>query len=180
MDAILEILHNDHISFDKLLNFLEGQLHLLEDCEVSDLSTTLDAVRYMKEYPDYVHHPLEDTIFKYFLEHYEPEYEQIRDLLREHDHLPVLTDRLFEALQNALTGVPQRREELCTMLGEYISKQRQHIDHEEAHVYPVINAKLNEKDWQQIGAMTSRLEDPLFGKKVHKSYQRLFQQIISQ
>ena len=180
MESVLEKLHNDHIGFDKLLNFLEVQLRLLEDFEISDLSTILDAVRYMKEYSDYVHHPLEDTIYKYFLEHYELEHEYIHELLREHDDMPVLTDRLFEALQNALAGFPQNREELCTILGEYISIQRKHIDREESHVYPMMNFKLTEKDWQEIDNIIARVDDPLFGDKIHESYQRLFQQIMSQ
>lgn len=180
MEAILEKLHQDHINFDRLLNVLEGQLHLLEDCEVSDLDTTLDAVRYMKEYPDYVHHPMENTIFEYFLEHYDHTHEHIQGLLVEHDDMPLLTDRLFEALQNALAGFPQEREELCTILGEYISVQRKHIDREEAHVYPMLNSRLDKKDWQQIDRAIAEVEDPLFGKDVHESYQKLLAQIMSQ
>lgn len=179
MEAILQKLHNDHINFDKLLNVLEGQLHLLEDCEVSDLDTALDAVRYMKEYPDHVHHPMENIIFRYFLEHYDPAHERIHDLLLEHDDMPLLTDRLFEALQNALAGVPQEREELCKILGEYISIQRKHIDREEAHVYPLLDSRLDKEDWQQIDRGIAKVEDPLFGKDVHESYQRLLAQIMS-
>ncbi len=179
MEAILQKLHDDHINFDKLLNVLEGQLHLLEDCEVPDLDTALDAVRYMKEYPDHVHHPMENTIFRYFLEHYEPTHERIHDLLLEHDDMPQLTDRLFEVLQNALAAVPQERQELCAILEEYISIQRKHIDREEAHVYPMLDSKLGKEDWQQIDRVIAKVEDPLFGKDVHESYERLLSQIMS-
>ena len=67
MKNILNKLHNDHINFSKLLAFLEKQHHLLEDCIRSDLSSTLDAIKYMKEYPDYVHHPLENIVLNIFL-----------------------------------------------------------------------------------------------------------------
>ncbi len=179
MQAILEKLHNDHINFDRLLSTLEGQLRLLEDCETSDLDTTLDAVRYMKEYPDYVHHPMENTIFEYFQTHYEQANEHIHDLLAEHDDMPQFTDRLFEALQNAMAGFPQEREELCAILGEYISIQRKHMDREEVYVYPMINSRFNEEDWKQIDSVIAKVEDPLFGKDVHESYQRLFAQIMN-
>ena len=46
---------------------LEQQLLQLEDCKKCDLSATHDAIRYMKEYADYAHHPLENIVFKYFL-----------------------------------------------------------------------------------------------------------------
>lgn len=180
METILEKLHNDHINFSKLLTFLEEQLRLLEDCELSNLGATLDAIRYMKEYPDYIHHPLEDIVFKYFLEHYGQERENINELLHEHDAMPVLTEKLLEALQNALTGVAQEREELCTVLREYISVQRKHMSQEEVQVYPALNANLNEKDWQAMDNYLAQAEDPLFGGKVQESYQRLFQQIMNQ
>ncbi len=180
MNSILEKLHRDHINFSKLLAFLEQQLHLLEDCKISNLDATLDAVRYMKEYPDYIHHPLEDIVFRYFLEHYGSGHENIDELLHEHEGMPALTERLLESLQNALAGLPQEREELCTILEEYISVQRKHMDQEEVHVYPVLDSNFSKKDWQEIDNDLARAEDPLFGEKVQESFQRLFQHIMSQ
>ena len=179
MKTILEKLHSDHINFSKLLRFLQQQQHLLEECKISDLAGMYDAVRYMKEYPDYVHHPLEDVVFRYFLKHHGQQHESIGELLHEHEGMPALTERLLEALQNAQGGLPQDREELCKMLEEYISVQRKHMDEEEAHVYPVLNSSLSPRDWQEIDDDLARVEDPLFGKKVQESYRRLFQQIMN-
>jgi hypothetical protein len=33
------------------------ELYLLEECENCDLALTSDAIKYMKEYPDYVYPP---------------------------------------------------------------------------------------------------------------------------
>lgn len=180
MNTILEKLHSDHINFSKLLAFLEQQLGLLEDCKISNLDAMLDAVRYMKEYPDQIHHPLENIVFKYFLEHYSQQHASINELLHEHDEMPALTEKLLEALQNAVLGLPQEREKLCALLTEYISVQREHMDEEEVHVYPSLNSCLSTSDWQEIDNELAATADPLFGEKVQHSYQNLYRQIMSQ
>ncbi|MDH3608637.1 MAG: hemerythrin domain-containing protein [Gammaproteobacteria bacterium] len=178
MKNILNKLHNDHINFSKLLAFLEKQYHLLEDCERLELSSVLDAIKYMKEYPDYVHHPLENAVFKYYLDHYEGAHEKITELLHEHEEMPLLTIKLIDMLQGALADVPQSRAELCTYLDEYISIQKEHMNEEEVHVYPILSSKLDENDWKKIDHELAHVEDPLFGEKVEKSYQGLIQQIV--
>ena len=178
MENILEKLHKDHLNFIKLLEYLEQQYHLLEDCMRSDLSSTLDAIKYMKEYPDYVHHPLENIVFKYFIENYSEAHDEIVELVHEHEEMPHLTNKLLEMLEGALADVPQSREELSVYLKEYISVQKEHMNQEEAHVYPILNEKLDEKDWKRINSELAHIEDPLFGKRVEKSYQELLQQIV--
>jgi len=178
MKNILNKLHNDHINFSKLLAFLDKQYHLLEDREHSELSSVLDAIKYMKEYPDYVHHPLENVVFKYYLDRYEGAHEKITELLHEHEEMPLLTNKLIDMLEGALADVPQSREELCTYLNEYISIQKEHMNEEEVQVYPVLSSKLDENDWKNIDTEFAHVEDPLFGEKVEKSYQGLIQQIV--
>lgn len=179
MKDLLNKLHNDHINFTKLLTFLEKQHHLLEDCERSDLGSILDAIKYMKEYPDYIHHPLENVVFKYFLENHKEAHEKIVELLHEHEEMPLLTEKLLEMLQGALADIPQNRDELCSYLKEYISIQKEHMNQEEVYVYPIVNSKLGEKDWEKINTELAHVEDPLFGKAVEKSYQGLLKQIVT-
>ena len=178
MKPILDKLHNDHKNFSKLLFFLEKQLQLLKNNRHSDFSLTLDAIKYMKEYPDYVHHPLEDIVFKYFIKHHEEAHDKITELLHEHDEMPKLTETLLEMLEGVLAEVPQNREELCAYLNKYITIQKEHMNQEEAHVYPILNSKLDEQDWVRIDSELANIEDPLFGKNVEKSYQGLLQQIV--
>ena len=179
MKPILDKLHKDHVNFIKLLSFLEKQLHLLEEYKSVDLEAMHDAIRYMKEYPDQVHHPLEDVLFKYFITHHGLEQDKINKLLYEHEGMPALTEKLSLMLQDALMDVPQRRDELCEYMKKYITVQKEHMNIEEASVYPVIDSTLNEEDWVKIISELTDVEDPLFGNKVEKSFQGLLQQIIS-
>lgn len=154
------------------------QHHLLEDCERSELDLVLDAIKYMKEYPDYIHHPLENVVFKYYLDNYEGTHEKITELLHEHEEMPLLTNKLIDMLEGTLADMPQSREELCSYLDKYISIQKEHMNEEEAHVYPILISKLDENDWEKIEIELAHVEDPLFGEKVEKSYQELFQQVV--
>ena len=178
MENIFNKLHNDHKNFIKILTFLEKQYQLLEDCDRSDLSTTLDAIKYMKEYPDYIHHPLENVVFKYYLDHYESGHEKIIELIHEHEEMPVLTNKLIDMLQGALSDVPQSREDLCVNLNNYISIQKEHLNKEEAHIFPILSSTLGENDWKNIDTELVYVEDPMFGEKVEKLYQGLIQQIV--
>jgi|GEM_PF-265932 len=178
MKNILNKLHTDHMNFMKLLTYLEKQYRLLENCERSELSSVLDAIKYMKEYPDYIHHPLENIVFKYYLDHYEEAHGKITELLHEHEEMPLLTNKLIGMLQGALTDMPQRRDELCRHLEKYISIQKNHMNEEEAHIYPILDSTFNENDWNNIDNKLAHVEDPLFGEKVKKSYQGLIQQIV--
>ncbi len=178
MQNILSKLHTDHLNFIKLLDYLEEQHRLLEKCENTDLELVLDAILYMKEYPDLIHHPLENIVFKYFLQHYDDAQEDIDALLHQHKEMPKLTNKLLGMLRGALVDMPQSREELCAYLKEYISVQKEHMNEEEAHIYPLLNSKLNENDWQNIDSEIVHIEDPLFGNKVEKSYQGLLQYVV--
>lgn len=179
MEPVLDKLHEDHKNFAKLLLFLDKQLLQLEDCKECDVSAVHDAIKYMKQYPDYVHHPLENVVFKYFLENYSEVHDELVGLLQEHDDMPLLTDKLLEILEGVLSEIPQDREVLCESLKKYIDVQKEHMNREEAKVYPVINNTLDEDDWERMNSELVNIEDPIFGKKIEKNYQRLFDQIFA-
>ena len=111
--------------------------------------------------------------------HHEEAREKIVELLHEHEGMPILTEKLLDMLQGALADIPQKREDLCAYLKKYFSIQKEHMNQEETYVYPALNSKLDENDWKIIDSELAHIEDPLFCGKVEKSYQRLFQQIVS-
>ncbi len=178
MEPILDQLHSDHINFAKLLAFLDKQQRLLQGNKDPDLDSIYDAIRYMKEYPDQVHHPLENAVFKYFLEHYEEAHDDVTRLLHEHDEMPLLTNQLLYILNAAISGVPQEKQKLNDCLKEYISIQKKHMDDEEENIYPILNSKLTKADWDRISSDLVTVSDPLFGKQVKKPYQELLQQLV--
>ena len=178
MKSILKKLHTDHKNFIKLLAFLELQSKLMKECKHPDYELILKAIQYMKEYPDLVHHPLEDVVFNYFLEHHQVVHDKLNALLNEHKEMPELTEQLLEKLQSVISGFPQNRKELCNELNVYIDRQKQHMNYEEGSVYPVIKLKMTDTDWKNIKSDLSKINDPLFGGIVEKNYQSLLDQVI--
>ena len=177
MHKILAKLHKDHMNFAKLIAFLDKQLTLLEDCKHPDIVTTLDAIKYMKNYPDVVHHPLENVVFEYYLKNYQEVREEVLQLLEEHQEIPVLTDKLLATLEAVLADEPQDRQVLCNNLKAYLSIQKEHMDSEEASIFPMLDSKLDDKDWENIKSELADVEDPLFGKQVGQTYRALQQHI---
>ena len=173
MGTILDKLHNDHKNFSTLLVFLEQQLGLLEKCEAADLNTVLEAVEYMKNYPDLVHHPLENVVFQYYLDHYGSENEDVIEIMHEHAELPVLTNTLLSIVSGVLADIPQERNVLCDSLKDYIATQKEHMNTEEAKIYPLLTSSFSEQDWNNIESELKDVEDPLFGHQVAQSYQLL-------
>jgi len=176
---VLDKLHKDHINFQNLLVFLEKQLQQFERCEHADLEAVFDAVRYMKEYPDNIHHPLEDEIFKYYLTHYKHDHALFENLLNEHSTMPDLTEKLLRLLNATLMSVPQDRKLLCDCLKKYIATQRNHMNLEEGNVYPILNSSLMDHDWVKIRKIFNGKSDPMFGKQVEKSYIGLLSKVVA-
>ena len=173
MATILDKLHNDHKNFSKLLVFLEEQLALLKNCGACDLNTMVEAIEYMKNYPDLIHHPLENVVFQYYLDHYDNKNIDVLEVMEEHEEMPLLTNKLLEILGSVLADVPQERSVLCDSLNAYISLQKEHMNIEEAKIYPQLSSSLNDQDWENIDSELTDVEDPLFGHQVEQSYQRL-------
>ena len=109
MCRLIHLLHKDHINFSSVLTYLENQLVQLEKCEDENLDVVLDAIRYMKEYPDYYHHPTEDFIFEFLVETYKVSKKFISLLQQDHIEMRQLTDKLLEMMENTLFNVPQDR-----------------------------------------------------------------------
>ena len=172
--SILNNLHNDHMNFSKVLSFLEIQLKKLSDSDEVDFELILLAIQYMKEYPDKIHHPSENIVFHYYVEHYSGEHDVIEALMEEHDNMPLLTHRLLEMLESVLIDEPQSRDELCKCLDQYIMKQKEHMNIEEARVYPLLESSMQIEDWRQIDNNLDDINDPLFGKSIKAMYQPLF------
>ncbi len=179
MSNLLTDLHDDHKNFIKLLRFIERQLAHIEHCDVVDLEIILIAMQYMRDYPDAVHHPHENLVFDYFLEHYPDHREVIKRLIKEHKTMPVLTEKIIDMLESAVMETPISRETLCQKLHEYINTQKEHMDLEESDVYPLLNNIMQESDWQSIQNKLTDTKDPVFHEPDQESYHLLLHKINS-
>lgn len=174
METILDTLHNDHVNFIKLLIFIENEIDKIKKCELVDFETMLLCMKYMKEFPDAIHHPLENILFEYYLKHYDDHRDEINALFHEHEEMPVLTENILHMLQSVLAEEPISRDALCENLSKYIDIQKSHMNHEESVIYPVLYSAMKDNDWKKLHDLKEVSVDPLFGKNKKESYQSLF------
>jgi hemerythrin-like domain-containing protein len=140
------LIEHDHIL--KTLNLLEMQF--LDICRggTPDYSLMRSVIVYIQEYPEQVHHPLEDMIFSILLERVD-EVKLIQELITEHTELEIETRKLRESLELLKSGIVSE-EEIKKKLSTFLVRQRQHIYIEEDKVHPLIQSVLTKKDWNHV------------------------------
>jgi hemerythrin-like domain-containing protein len=169
--SIIERLEIDHCQLLRKINFLETQY--LDICRGAepDYSLMRNIIVYIQEYPEQMHHPLEDMIFSVLLERVD-DADIVQKLMSEHTRLEVVTRELRESLE-ALSSGTVSIEKLKKKLSDFLVGQRQHIHKEETEVYPLVKKYLTDKDWKQLQNMVSIIDEPIYGKKTRYDYERL-------
>ena len=167
------LVEHDHIL--RKLNLLE--LQYLDMCrgKVPDYSLMRSIIVYIQEYPEQIHHPLEDMIYSILLKRVD-DVEFVQDLITEHTQLEVVTRRLRDSIESLSSDIASK-EELKQQLSEFLVGQRQHIYTEEIKVYPLVQSVLTKEDWRQLQSMVPILDGPIFGRRTRDDYERLYREI---
>lgn len=170
------LLEHDHIL--RKLNLLE--LQYLEMCRgrTPDYSLMRSIIVYIQEYPEQIHHPLEDMIFSILLERVD-DIEFVQKLITQHTRLEVATRKIRDSLESVSSG-EIATDELKQQLAEFLVDQREHIYSEEIEVYPLVQSILTKEDWKQLQAMVPILDEPIFGRATRDDYERLYREIEDQ
>lgn len=176
MHRILSNLHQDHIHLDRLLSVLEEQTDKIALGYDADIMLMIDIADYIQHYSDLSHHPKEDSVYRVFKKRSQHDAEMIDSLLDEHQSLPAVTiefKSLLESIVNAERMV--NRDDLATMVNDFIAQQKTHMDREETIVFPMIDDALTDDDWSDIERDVKETSDPLFGAEVKECYEKLAQ-----
>jgi hemerythrin-like domain-containing protein len=167
------LVEHDHIL--RTLNLLEMQFLDLCRGKTPDYSMMRSIIVYVQEYPEQVHHPLEDMIFSILLERVD-DVKFVQELITEHTQLEVIARKLRKSLELLNISISSK-EELKQQLSKFLIGQRQHIYIEEVEVYPLVQSVLTEKDWKRLHSMVPILDDPAFGRRTRNDYDHLYREI---
>jgi hemerythrin-like domain-containing protein len=179
MSEVMASLHRDHIHFSRVLNHLRADLETLRSGEDPDFDLLHDALDYLSHYADLYHHPKEDVIYHYQLEHNVAEADQIDSLLDGHRILGQITESLRAATEGILGGTVMLRAEYADQLADFLDKQTAHLNLEEAEVFPYLERTLKQSDWDIIEARAPTRTDPLFGPDLASQFEALYQRLTS-
>ena len=160
MSRLLERLKNDHKHLKRLLDRLDLEMasYSEDDSRSPKLSVILDALDYIRTWPEHFHHPLEDRVFSMMCAHeIDPELrEAIQRVMEQHESLEALTRKL-EANFNAIANdqvVP-----IDTVMQDYrryIDLQLEHLECENQFILPCIDDCLQPED---IAIINKELDD---------------------
>jgi hemerythrin-like domain-containing protein len=175
---IIDQLGRDHRNMRLLLDIIEEEMNAYRDGRVPDFDLLRLITEYILEYPDFIHHPLEDVIFARLIKRVQTADPLINHLVREHRELSELTRRFAAAISNYASDVELPREWLESLTREYLLANRMHMEAEERHFFPKAAAVLAKEDWVDIEKSATQARDPLFGKSVAQMYLALHERIV--
>lgn len=173
----VERLRCEHGNIARLLLVLESHLARLHAGEDLDEQLMLDAVSYLTDYVDGIHHAREDLIVELLAER-EPLVRAIlATLSAQHDAIRAEGAMLRERLESAALDAPVAREDLVRHGFAYTGDLRRNMALEERVVFPLAVVGLSAAEWGAIEAKVAGGVDPLFGGTVEPPYRALFEEI---
>ena len=170
-------LRADHRNMVMLLDLLDAETVRLAASDDPDYELLYEVMTYMSEYPDAVHHPKEDLIYR----HIQSKFSNIEDALRqiETDH-EALAEAGREIRRDidaiAADGVVDRQS-LTSALRQYSENLRKHMYWEEKDLFELADTMDDDDDWATLLKFHDEARDPLFGPETERRFRRLFNSI---
>ena len=179
MNEVMKVLRLEHRGLGQLLGLLQNKLRRLEQGILPNFNLLDDVIRYIESYATLYHHPKEDVIYRYIIERQLDDKGQFIDIMQEHHTLAQNTHNLQEALDAILHDTIVSRDELITLLRQFIEAEIHHLNTEDTVVFPLIEELLTDEDWVTITPLIpTQKDDPLFGKKVKEEYRDLYNRLL--
>jgi hemerythrin-like domain-containing protein len=159
--SAIRLLKAEHKALVAVLHALLYHGREIEQGAPANFELLTAALRYIREFPERLHHPKEERrLFPLLLRHADAR-AVIERLGEEHRLSPVRLDRIEAALARFRTeGVPAYGE-LADRLREFARFQWDHIRVEESELLPLAGSYLTDEDWKAIDAEFEADVDPL-------------------
>ena len=178
MPCVLRALYDDHRDIAKLITALERQRAVLREDGPVKFDVIALALRYFINYPDLVHHPLEDLVYQRLVERDPDTAAHVDDIEADHQAIDARTRRFMALMERQRTADSTWRTAVADQLHEFIAAYRRHLKIEEETLFPRAFAALSSADWSEIEAATDPQADPLFGDGVDRQYRELRDEIL--
>ncbi|MCG9596556.1 hemerythrin domain-containing protein [Vibrio sp. Isolate25] len=170
---MIERIRREHGYMVRLLAVLRQKIALLRQEQAINYSLVKEIVDYLAHHSERVHHPKEDILYHYYLEHY-GHHQDIENLEIEHQTLSLKTHAFLDTVDMILQDAVVPQDMFVQQLEGFILDQKRHLDLEEQSILPLINQRFTLHDWQAVEKLWSINEDdPVFGDTIAEQYQQL-------
>lgn len=174
---MLERIRREHGYMVRLLAMLNRKLYRLEQEECINYGLVKEIVDYLANHSDKVHHPKEDILYHYYIEHY-GQRDEIANLELEHEQLSAKSHDFLNVVEMILHDAVVPKSLFADRLAQFIRDQKRHLDNEEQDVLPLIEQAFSTSDWQKVESQWSESDsDPVFGETIADRYRQLAERI---
>lgn len=178
MPNLIEQIHQDHINVSKILDLIEKEVERARNEKMPDLDLLQDALRYMINYSDLVHHKKEDSMFARLVQNEPSVAGEVEILREEHQALGRLSADFLEIIKAAEAGEFILRDEVIKRGTEYVHALRSHMDAEEVGLLKRAAASLTANDIEEIEAEYASARDPLMEESLKEHYGALYRSLM--
>lgn len=178
MSNLVEQIHADHVNMSRILDLIEREVDRARAEQTPDLELLEDAMRYMTNYSDMVHHPKEDSMFAKLIQKEPGVAGEVDVLSEEHETLARLSSEFLEIVKAAEYSDFVLREDVIKRGSEYVETLRSHMDAEEVGLLKRARASLTSEDLEEINAEYAASHDPLMAESLKAEYAALYRSLF--
>src|SRR5690606_35887727 len=162
MTLMIDQLRREHEGLVALLRVLERQAAVLAEAAGTPDTEALAALaEYFTDYPQQVHHPKEDLIWRALKARDRSAAAAIGDIESEHRHRMELRPHVARAIDAIPRDAEVRRDAAGQVVRRFVDAERRHIEKEEKLFFPAAARTLKAEDWAEIAARAGQRQDPL-------------------
>jgi hemerythrin-like domain-containing protein len=178
MTLSIPLLRRDHVHFSLILDMLDRQANALEGGDKKAAAIISLGLKYFRDYPRKVHHPMEDAIYGILRHHMVRGADKVFNALEEHAELHQELAAVSAAAGSLADNDEGAVGGFCERLRKFTARERQHMEMEEAYLYPAAVHMLTPEEWASAAASCSSDKDPIFSDEIADSFDRLFAEIL--
>jgi hemerythrin-like domain-containing protein len=177
---IIERLSREHRNIEKLLAVLERELEVFDLGDRPDYEVIRAVISYFEVYPEEYHHPQEDLVFAKLRIRDPAAAAKIGNLALEHQRGAERLRRVAHAVDNVLADREVVRQNVDTIVRDFIDRERHHIMMEDRDFFPAALKALEPPDWTEIASSSAsgHKDDPLFNDIVDEKFDALRAHIL--
>lgn len=160
---VMQRLHDEHGYIGKLRSAMFEEVSRSSRRGELDVALIRDMMRYLMEFPDKHHHPLEDRIFEKLLAQRSSARSDVLELMAEHKDLAAESQYLYHKLNAIHRGDEKLQPHMLrSTIEAFLVFYAEHVKREEAIVFPAAEKQLSAADWRDIAETFQAVDDPVF------------------
>ncbi len=177
VQQLMSGLRSDHRNMVMLLDLLGAEIARLAASGEPDYDLVRDIMLYVTEYPDVVHHPKEDIVYRH-LKSLRPEIRtELERVETDHQYIKEFGLKLRNSVEAISIGANLDRDELIEKFHHYVEQLREHMYWEETELFTLVDELRHFDDWSEVVLKNNEISDPLFGSRVERKYGSLLSRI---